>query len=227
MNEWDIMDYGPYNNEGNTPPTFSAYERFFMGWLQPRLIVNPENVELKELQENNEALLISSTDQHNLIGNDPEPTSFYLVENRQQEGWDEHLPGHGMMLTKIQYSYSRWSQNTVNNSSSKMGVDLIEASGKTHKQGKMTDLFPAGANQYLGITDHAIEVIEENDGVITFKYKGGVEDPGTAVENTQEGQEVIAIYNILGQKQATTNVEDLTAGTYIVVTPSTSHKIVR
>ena len=108
-----------------------------------------------------------------------------------------------------------------------MGVDLIEASGKTDEQGKMTDLFPAGANQYLGITDHAIEAIEENDGVITFKYKGGVEDPGTAVENTQEGQEVIAIYNILGQKQATTNVEDLTAGTYIVVTPSTSHKIVR
>ena len=227
MNEWDIMDYGPYNNEGNTPPTFSAYERFFMGWLQPRLIVDAENVELKELQENNEALLISSTDQHNLIGNDPNPTTFYLVENRQQKGWDEHLPGHGMMLTKIQYSNSRWYQNTVNNSSSKMGVDLIEASGKTGKQGKMTDLFPAGANQYLGITDHYIEAIEENNGVITFKYRGGVEDPETAVENIQEGQRVIAIYNILGQKQATTNIEDLSAGTYIVVTPSSSHKIVR
>ncbi len=227
MNEWDIMDYGPYNNEGNTPPTFSAYERFFMGWLQPRLIIDPENVELKELQASNEALLISSTDQHNLIGNNPDPTTFYVVENRQLKGWDEHLPGHGMMLTKIQYSYNRWYQNTVNNSSSKMGVDLVEANGKATNQGKATDLFPAGGSQYLGIAEHAIEKIEETDGVITFKYKGGVEDPDTAVDNTILNKKVIAIYNILGQKQTTTNIEDLTTGTYIMVTPAGSYKIVR
>ena len=227
MNEWDIMDYGPYNNEGNTPPTFSAYERFFMGWLQPRLIVDPENVELKDLQESNEALLISSTDQHNLIGNDPEPTSFYLVENRQQEGWDEHLPGHGMMLTKIQYNYNRWYQNTVNNSSSKMGVDLIEAKSNSDNQGKATDLFPAGARLYVGIEDHAIEAIEEVDGVIKFKYKGGVENPDTAIEDVEKTSDIIAIYNILGQKQTTTDIEVLTTGTYIVVTSSGSYKMVR
>lgn len=229
LNEWDIMDYGPYNNDGNTPPTFSAYERFFMGWLQPRLIVDAENVELKELQENNEALLISSTDQHNLIGNDPDPTTFYMIENRQQEGWDKHLPGHGMMLTKIQYSYNRWYQNSVNNTSSKMGVDLIEANGKTSTTGygKATDLFPAGATAYTKIADHAIEAIEEVDGVIKFKYKGGVENPETAVENTTLNQEVIAIYNILGQKQATTNIEELSRGTYVIMTTTGSKKIVR
>ena len=227
LNEWDIMDYGPYNNEGNTPPTFSAYERFFMGWLQPRLIVDAENVELKELQENNEALLISSTDQHNLIGNDPNPTTFYMLENRQQESWDEHLPGHGLMLTKIQYNYNRWYQNTVNNSSSKMGVDLVEANGKASNSGKATDLFPAGAKQYLGITNHAIEGIEEVDGVIKFKYKGGVENPDTAIEDIEKTADIIAIYNILGQKQTTTDIEVLTTGTYIVVTSSGSYKMVR
>ena len=246
MNEWDIMDYGPYNNEGNTPPSFSAYERFFMGWLQPRLITEPENIQLNDLQTSNEALLISTTDEHNLIGNNPDPTTFYIVENRQQKSWDEHLPGHGMMLTKIQYSYSRWSQNTVNNSSSKMGVDLIEANGKTSNQGKATDLFPAGASQYLAIADHAIEAIEEENGVIKFKYKGGVEgeddnegnenegnegegneDEESAVDNITSNKEIIAIYNILGQKQFTTNIEDLTQGTYIIVTATGSQKIVR
>lgn len=246
MNEWDIMDYGPYNNEGNTPPSFSAYERFFMGWLQPRLITEPENIQLNDLQTSNEALLISTTDEHNLIGNNPDPTTFYIVENRQQKSWDEHLPGHGMMLTKIQYSYSRWSQNTVNNSSSKMGVDLIEANGKTSNQGKATDLFPAGASQYLAIADHAIEAIEEENGVIKFKYKGGVEgeddnegnenegnedegneDEESAVDNINSNKEIIAIYNILGQKQFTTNIEDLTQGTYIIVTATESQKIVR
>ena len=227
LNEWDIMDYGPYNNESNTPPTFSAYERFFMGWLQPRLIVDPENVKLKDLQESNEALLISSTDQHNLIGNDPNPTTFYMVENRQQEGWDKHLPGHGMMLTKIQYSYNRWYQNTVNNSSSKMGVDLVEANGNTSNSGKTTDLFPAGATAYTKIADHAIEEITEVDGVIKFKYKGGVEEIETAVENTVVQEEVLAIYNILGQKQTTTKVEELSRGTYVIMTTAGSKKIVR
>ena len=246
MNEWDIMDYGPYNNEGNTPPSFSAYERFFMGWLQPRLITEPENIQLNDLQTSNEALLISTTDEHNLIGNNPDPTTFYIVENRQQKSWDEHLPGHGMMLTKIQYSYSRWAQNTVNNSSSKMGVDLIEANGKTSNQGKATDLFPAGASQYLAIADHAIEAIEEENGVIKFKYKGGVEgeddnegnenegnedegneDEESALDNINSHKEILAIYNILGQKQFTTNIEDLTQGTYIIVTATGSQKIVR
>ena len=245
MNEWDIMDYGPYNNEGNTPPTFSAYERFFMGWLQPRLIVEPENITLKDLQTSNEALLISTTDEHNLIGNNPDPTKFYLLENRQQEGWDEYLPGHGLMLTYIQYSAKKWAENTVNNTAKNMGVDLIEANGKTSNQGKATDLFPAGASQYLAIPDHAIEAIEEENGVIKFKYKGGVEGEEDDEEEDEENKDdenqddhadvgditvnnnVIAIYNILGQKQTTTNIEDLTQGTYIIMTSSGSKKIVR
>ena len=39
------MDYGPYNNDGNTPPSYSAYERFYMGWITPRVLNEPENVE--------------------------------------------------------------------------------------------------------------------------------------------------------------------------------------
>ena len=234
LGSWDILDYGPYSNDGNTPPAYSAYERFFMGWLIPRLIVDAENVELEELQESNSALLISSSDQHNLIGNDPKPTTFYLLENRQQVGWDEYLPGHGLMLTKIQYDYNKWLENAVNNSSSRMGVDLIEADGKTPNSrqsgydGKPGDLFPAGATEYLGITDHSIEQVLEKDGVIYFKYKGGLDDPnfGTEVEDVATTQ-VLAIYNILGQKQTTVDVESLPRGTYVVVTATGNKKIVK
>lgn len=230
MGSWDILDYGPYNNDMNTPPAYSAYERFMMGWLQPRLIVDAENVELEELQASNTALLISSSDQHNLIGNDPKPTTFYLLENRQQVGWDEYLPGHGLMLTKIQYNSNTWLQNTVNNSSNRMGVDLIEADGKTPGSngngytGKASDLFPAGATEYLGIAEHNIENVSEENGVIYFKYKGGV---ATSTEQVQPQETIIAIYNILGQKQATIDIESLPRGTYVVVTTAGSKKIVR
>lgn len=237
LGSWDILDYGPYNNDMNTPPAYSAYERFMMGWLMPELIVDTANITLQDLKESNRALLISSSDEHNLIGNDPKPTNFYLLENRQQKSWDEYLPGHGMMLTKIQYSYRKWDENTVNNTAKSMGVDLIEADGMTpnSKQngydGKPGDLFPAGATEYLGITDHSIEQVREKDGVIYFKYKGGVDDPDfdfeTAVEEVATATQVIAIYNILGQKQMTTDIEGLPHGTYVVVTSKGNHKIVR
>lgn len=235
LGQWSILDYGPYNNDGNTPPSYSAYERFFMGWLTPRLITEPENVVLEDLKNNNEALLISSTDEHNLIGNDPDPTTFYLLENRQQTGWDEYLPGHGLMLTKIQYNYNKWYNNTVNNTATKMGVDLIEADGKAPQyddyrpsngyMGKAKDLFPAGATAYTQITDHAIEEITEENGVIAFKYKGGAIE--TNIDNIENKNTILAIYNVLGQKQSTTDIEALPDGTYIVVNATGSYKIVR
>ena len=187
-------------------------------------------MELEELQASNSALLISSSDQHNLIGNDPKPTTFYLLENRQQVGWDEYLPGHGLMLTKVQYSQDKWEQNTVNNSSSRMGVDLIEADGKKPSSssngytGKAGDLFPAGATEFLGITNHSIEDVSEQDGVIYFKYRGGI---ATSTEQVQTEETIVAIYNILGQKQAAVDIESLPHGTYVVVTTAGSKKIVR
>ena len=175
LDSWDIMDYGNYNNEGNTPPTYSAYERFYMGWLTPRLIVESENVVLDELQNSNSALLISTTDNHNLVGTNPSPTTFYILENRQQKAWDEFLPWSGMMLTKIQYNSNKWYNNVVNNTASSMGVDLIEADGITDKT-KAGDLFPAGATEYLGIDNHPIKNIRDKNGVITFSYKNAIPD---------------------------------------------------
>lgn len=228
VGKWSIMDYGPYSNEANTPPTYSAYERFMLGWLKPRLLVEPEEVELPELQASNSALLISTTDTHNLIGNNPNPATFYLLENRQQTGWDTHLPGHGLMLTKVQYSYDMWDLNSVNNDATNMGVDVIEADGEEPSmsndgyKGKAGDLFPAGASEYLKIEDRPIRDIQEHHGVVRFLYK-----LATGVENVETEERVVAIYNILGQKQSTLDIAILPHGTYVVVTSTGNHKIVR
>ena len=226
LGEWDIMDYGPYNNNSNTPPAYSAYERFFMGWMTPRLITDPEKIVLEELNSSNTALLITTTDEHNLNGVKPSPTTFYLLENRQQIDWDEYLPGHGLMLTKIQYSSNKWTKNTVNNTATKMGVDLIEADGKSPdgSLGKAGDLFPTGATEYTLIADHSIKEIIERENTIEFIYKDWI---GTNTENVDISQEVIAIYDILGQKQSSTDVSILPRGTYIIVTNIGTRKIIR
>ena len=38
LEDWSIMDAGGYNNFGRTPPTYSVYDRFYLGWLTPEQI---------------------------------------------------------------------------------------------------------------------------------------------------------------------------------------------
>lgn len=176
---WDIMDYGSYNNDGNTPPAYSAYERMFFGWANPRILNNGKNVTIKELQANNDVCVMTDDGSFNGKGNNPSPTEFYTLEYRQQTGWDRYIKGHGMMITKIAYSYNKWSNNSVNNISSSMGVDLIEADGKapTANQsgydGKSGDLFPRGATEFKTVTLFPVTEIAEADNTVTFKVCGG------------------------------------------------------
>ena len=172
--DWDILDYGPYNNEGNTPPGYSAYERFYMGWLTPRVLTEPASeVWLGVLSEMNDAILLCEGDEHNLVGANPNPRTFYMLENRQNQwGWDRFLPGNGMLITKIQYSPTRWANNSVNNSASNMGVDLIEAQENTSNYSAPTDAYPAGATEWTDFADHEITNIVQTDGLdIFFSYR--------------------------------------------------------
>lgn len=188
MCEWDILDYGPYNNDGNTPPSYSSYERWFMGWTTPRVLTDPEDVTLHELNASKEALLMCEGDTHNLDGVHPNPTTFYLMEARNKEGWDTYLPGEGMLITKIKYNASKWANNTVNNTSTSMGVDLMEAKTNSGYSGLATDAYPKGAASFKKFTGHEITEIERDatDGTITFLYRGGA-DPGQGIEDVADG----------------------------------------
>lgn len=196
MGAWDILDYGPYNNDGNTPPYYSAYERFFMGWLQPTVINSACAVQLPSLGESNAAVILTGSGTHNLVGNDPSPTTFYILENRQKDGWDMYLPGHGLLITRIIYSYAKWTQNTVNNASSAMGVDIIEADGSTPSYsssntdngyfGKQGDTYPSGSSTFTQVTSFQVTDIEEANGYIFFNVNGGGETIRLAVEDVEQ-----------------------------------------
>lgn len=173
--DWDILDYGPYSNDGNTPPAYSAYERFFCGWITPRVLKDPENVTLHLLNESGEALLLCEGDTHNLVGYDPTPQTFYLLEARTQEGWDRYLPGRGMLITKIQYNSTKWAYNSVNNDPDNMGVDLIEARKNTTSFSLASDAFPFSTTKnWYGFEGHMVEnIVRKSDGTITFIYNDG------------------------------------------------------
>ena len=122
---WSVLDYGPYNNDGRTPPAYSSFERNAMGWIElTELTADTGDVILPELQQSNEACVIT---------NPANSEEFYLIESRCKTGWDKYLPATGMLIWHVDYNYDTWIQNAVNNTKSHQGVDLIEADGVADK----------------------------------------------------------------------------------------------
>lgn len=178
---WDVMDYGPYNNSGRTPPNYSSYEKFFLGWLTPVELKTPQNVSLDTLVHSNKAYLVSKTGAHNMDGQNPSPSEFFMMENRQLKGWDAYLPGHGLLLTHVYYNSSAWGANSVNNTSTAMGVDIVEADGTATDASCSGDPFP-GTSKISTYTpqlrdgstlNKPLSNIKELNGIVSFQFMGG------------------------------------------------------
>lgn len=131
MAYWDIMTSGNYNNDGRTPPTYTAYERFYIGWLTPQILVEDTSFHcegayrLKSLISSNSAYLISKTE-HNLSGSGPDPSEFFMLEYRKKEGRDTYSGlGEGMLITHVVYNAGNWAANGPNNDVNNLGYEIV------------------------------------------------------------------------------------------------------
>lgn len=186
LGDWDVMDHGCFNDGANTPSAMSAYERWYLGWIEPILLDGPMNVRLRDLNESGDCAIITATGQSNLNGLSPDPREFYILENRQQSGWDQYIPGHGLMLTKIDYVKNKWESDEVNSVERHLCVDLVEADGKAPQYkadnltngyfGKPGDLFPSGASEYKMFSNKQwFNNVKEQGGVIYLDFQDGVD----------------------------------------------------
>ncbi len=184
---WDVMDAGPYLNQGRTPPTYNAFERFSLGFLTPTLVNTTQELSLNPLLTSNEAYLLSSTSTHNLNPNNPFPREFFMLENRQNTGWDEYLPGHGMLIYRVNFSYQDWQSNSPNNNPNKMGLDIMEADEIASVPSLDGDPFPGTkkVNVYefvlrngTRIYKKAADIVESNN-VVSFTLAEVNQNPGT------------------------------------------------
>lgn len=118
---WNTMDRGSYLNESRTPPLYSAYDRFYIGWLTPRELTQPEYLILEPLTQadsivdtSRQAFLVSA-EAHNMDGANPNPREFFIVEYRTKTGWDRFLSAEGVLFWHIDYNSRYWTGNSVNN----------------------------------------------------------------------------------------------------------------
>lgn len=169
---YDVMDEGSYNNNTNTPPLFSAYERGELGWLDYTELSSDSSIvkTLPELGASNKAYRVSVPD------NDDE---YYVLENRQLTGWDAYLPGHGMLMWHIDYNAKAWIDNEVNITSSHQRVDIVEADNRRTSGSTDGDTFPGASNvtswemnAWDGTKLATLDDIREKDGDIEIVLGG-------------------------------------------------------
>ena len=175
--QWDLMDAGSYNCPQNkymstscSPANLSAFERFSLGWLEPRrLEISDTTFVLNSIQENDG--LVLTTKKNN---------EYYMVDFRLKKDFDTGLPNQGMLIWHINYDQFAWMYNEVN-ASDPMRVDLIEADGKADGYSVAGDAFPTskGVNSFngfvtwsgdsLGIEVYDIEIVDDH---VEFKTRG-------------------------------------------------------
>lgn len=176
-NIWSVMDEGEYNNASRTPPYLTAFERYSLGWMSPvEILKDGCSVVMNDISANEGYIILTERD-----------NEFFMLENRQQKGWDSYIPGHGMLVWHIDYDKYLWENNRVNNESSHQYVDIVEADGIQSGGTKAGDPFP-GAYGITSFTSHTTPAfvdwsgndvnapltdIREENGIIVLNVSGG------------------------------------------------------
>lgn len=106
MGSWDLMDYGSYNGYGYVPAGYSGYEKMVCGWTTPIELDKPMTVNGMER--------LADMGQTYIIYNKGNRNEYYILENRQQSGFDKYLPGSGLLIERVDYDKDIWDWNAVN-----------------------------------------------------------------------------------------------------------------
>lgn len=106
MGDWSLMDSGSYCGDGFVPSGYSSYDKYSIGWITP--------TELTSAQEVKNMKALTESDDVYIIKNAKHPDEYYLLENRQQLGWDAETPAKGMLILHVDYNKDIWDYNLVN-----------------------------------------------------------------------------------------------------------------
>lgn len=212
--KWDVMDQGSYNKSGHCPPNYSAWEKYFFGWHTP-VSVGSEGQDLTMVangQTGYQAYQLYSGDDLIAVNDSlPNDEVCYYLENRQQQGWDAGVPGHGMIIWQIRYSKTAWKNNEPNTEDYQPRYTLLPAHEDAYV-GTSADPYPGDDRvKSVTIAGKPITAITEKNGTVTFQINGGTpqgleseELRGKSGKFIREGQLIIqrgeGEYTILGTK---------------------------
>ena len=170
FDEWDLMDGGNYANHGFGVPNYSAFERSICGWLT-----------LTELSETSTITDMPSLEERSaayVIYNDAYPQEYYILENRQQKGWDYYVPGNGLLVTHV----CDYNGTLQPNTSWRTQVDLVPADNRKYQDSKALFGEPMygedSRNKYLSLAAYPF-----SDDVVLNDSLTDVSVPASTLKN--------------------------------------------
>lgn len=174
--DWSLMASGSYVGYGRAPSAYSLFERYLVGFIpQPKILETEGTYSIHDISTNEGFFL-----------NSPNYNEYFVIENRQKKGWNAFMPGHGMMVYRVDLSNPQlWTKNVVNTDPNNMHYQLLFANGFKGETSSY-DPFPGKGNVRVLLNnsspanlltnngnpcDFVITHIAENDGVISFKLE--------------------------------------------------------
>lgn len=204
MSVFDVMDQGSYNGNGFVPCNYTAFERIYAGWVEAIELESPATV--KDMKS------VSDYGRPFIMYNYKNTNEYFLMENRQNTGWDKGLYGsNGLLIVHVNYVPSRWANNSVNSSAEKIQCCTVvnaDGSRENTQYSLQGDLYPyevkgvtmndeftdesepaaklytknSGNSYALGIP---ITQIKRSKGSVSFLVCGG--DANNVIDNTFNG----------------------------------------
>lgn len=221
MSVFDVMDQGSYNGNGFVPCNYTAFERIYAGWVEAIELIDPATV--KDMKS------VSDYGRPFIMYNYKNTNEYFLMENRQNTGWDKGLYGsNGLLIVHVNYVPSRWANNSVNSSAEKIQCCTVvnaDGSRENTQYSLQGDLYPyevkgvtmndeftdesePAAKLYTKNSDNSyalgipITNIKRSKGSVSFLVCGG--DDKNVIDNTFNGV-VDGINGVTVVKKATDN----------------------
>ena len=140
--KWSVMAGGSYLNKARTPAGYSLYERYALGWANPRVITEAGEYALQPINAGSEA------DGYRI--DTKVKNEYFLLEARNRTRWDEYLPGDGMLVHRVDSTDTKaWDNNDVNINPTHNYYTLLRATPKRSGTGVADsdgDPFPGSGN---------------------------------------------------------------------------------
>ena len=193
---WDLMAGGSWNGNGDRPAHINMYQKIAFGWVDPIELNSTQTItDMPASAQKPVAYTIST----------PTSGEYYVLENRQKDGFDSNVPGTGLLIYHV--SIDRWSiyNNTVNNGHPQKVYPVYASSflelptGPVNSYGLINGTgctFNTSRNSFSNSTKPAmvtwkneyvskpITGIEETDGLISFRFMSiGINLSVSIIEN--------------------------------------------
>lgn len=182
---WSVMDQGSYNNDCKTPPNYSLFDKYFMGWLTPKVLSKDAKLYVTMGTEYEDGYMVT---RDGTLAPFTSTDTVYYIENRQKKGWDLGLYGHGMLAWQVVYEASSWT-NSPNNVKGKPRLTVVSAKPGEPIGYSNANPFP-GSENVTNCTlrpGYVMTTIVEADGKISFKLNSDTITLTLDVNNTEAG----------------------------------------